>query len=304
MMLLRALVLLHTPLLHAHRVIRAANLWSRADALGLLHHEVTVSFGTGTLPAPALAQARRDSVELLDALAVCVGPACAAMAAAPAATEASKISPWSSEGRARRQAAAAAAAAASELQALVEAERRALAADSSALASPAALRLAQHLRAATGSLPMLGATVPLCRSAAFAAAALIASGLATDEGLGAARGRWGALAEASEVAFDAAREVLDAALGVAAVAAATAAVMVVVAHSTTTTTVLLLLPPLLRRSMRASSRSRSAGRSRTSSEATATPTPHTSPHHPYPTLTHPPTSHPAFSDVGCSVALP
>ena len=213
MMLLRALVLLHTPLLHAHRVIRAANLWSRADALGLLHHEVTVSFGTGNLPALALAQARRDSVELLDALAVCVGPACAAMAAAPAATEASKISPWSSEGRARRQAAAAAAAAASELQALVEAERR-------TLASPAALRLAQHLRAATGSLPMLGATVPLCRSAAFAAAALIASGLATDERLGAARGRWGALADASEVAFDAAREVFDASVGVVALAAA------------------------------------------------------------------------------------
>ena len=67
---------------------------------------------------------------------------------------------------------------------------------------------------------MLGAAVPLCRSAAFAAAALIASGLATDERLGAARGRWGALADASEVAFDAAREVFDASVGVVALAAA------------------------------------------------------------------------------------
>ena len=50
-------------------------------------------------------------------------------------TEASKISPWSNEGRA----AAAAAAAASELQTLVEAERRTVATDASALASPAAL---------------------------------------------------------------------------------------------------------------------------------------------------------------------
>ena len=218
--MLLALVLLNTPLLLAHRVIRAANLWSRADALGFLHHEATVSFGTGNLPAPAAAQARHDSVALLDALGACVGPACAAMAAAPASTEASKISPWSSEGRARRQAAAAAAAAASELQTLVEAERRTVAADSSALASPGALRLAQHLRAATGCLPMLGAAVPLFRSAAFAAAALIASGLATDERLGAARGRWGALADASEVAFDAAREVFDASVGVVALAAA------------------------------------------------------------------------------------
>jgi len=132
------------------------------------------------------------------------------MAAAPAATEASKISPWSNEGRARRQAAAAAAAAASELQTLVEAERRTVAADASALASPAALRLAQHLRAAKGCLPMLGVAVPLCRSAAFTAAALVASGLATDERLGAARGRWSALANANEAAFDAAREVCDA----------------------------------------------------------------------------------------------
>ena len=217
--MLLALVLLNTPLLLAHRVIRAANLWSRADALGFLHHEATVSFGTGNLPAPAAAQAGHDSVALLDALGACVGPACAAMAAAPASTEASKISPWSSEGRARRQAAAAAAAA-SELQTLVEAERRTVAADSSALASPGALRLAQHLRAATGCLPMLGAAVPLFRSAAFAAAALIASGLATDERLGAARGRWGALADASEVAFDAAREVFDASVGVVALAAA------------------------------------------------------------------------------------
>ena len=51
-------------------------------------------------------------------------------------TEASKISPWSNEGS---QAAAAAAAAASELQTLVEAERRTVATDASALASPAAL---------------------------------------------------------------------------------------------------------------------------------------------------------------------
>jgi len=52
--------------------------------------------------------------------------------------------------------------------------------------------------------------VPLCRSAAFTAAALVASGLATDEELGAARGRWSALANANEAAFDAAREVCDA----------------------------------------------------------------------------------------------
>ena len=144
--MLLALVLLNTPLLLAHRVIRAANLWSRADALGFLHHEATVSFGTGNLPAPAAAQARHDSVALLDALGACVGPACAAMTAAPAATEASPANPWSSEARLRRQAAAAAAAAACELQALVEAERRA--ADSScrgpgSAASPASLKLAQ-----------------------------------------------------------------------------------------------------------------------------------------------------------------
>ena len=171
---------------------------------------------TGNLPTRTLSQARRDSVELLDALGACVGPACVSMAAAPAATEASKISPWSNEGRVHRQAAAAAAAAASELRTLVEAERRTVAADASALASPAALRLAQHLRAARGCLPMLGVAVPLCRSAAFTAAALVASGLATDERLGAAHGRWSALANANEAAFDAARQVLDAPVGVVA----------------------------------------------------------------------------------------
>ena len=67
---------------------------------------------------------------------------------------------------------------------------------------------------------MLGAALPLCRSAAFAAAALVASGLATDERLGAARERWGALADASEVAFDAAREVFDASVGVVVLALA------------------------------------------------------------------------------------
>ena len=216
--MLKALLvlLLNAPLLLAHRVIRATDLWSRADALGFLHHEATISIGTGNLPSPALSQAQCDSVALLDALGACVGPACAVMAAAPAATEASKISPWSNEGRARRQAAAAAAAAASELQTLVEAERRTVAADASALASPAALRLAQHLRAAKGCLPMLGVAVPLCRSAAFTAAALVASGLATDERLGAARGRWSALANANEAAFDTAREVCDASVGVVA----------------------------------------------------------------------------------------
>ena len=216
--MLKALLvlLLNAPLLLAHRVIRATDLWSRADALGFLHHEATISFGTGNLPTRTLSQARRDSVELLDALGACVGPACVSMAAAPAATEASKISPWSNEGRVHRQAAAAAAAAASELRTLVEAERRTVAADASALASPAALRLAQHLRAARGCLPMLGVAVPLCRSAAFTAAALVASGLATDERLGAAHGRWSALANANEAAFDAARQVLDAPVGVVA----------------------------------------------------------------------------------------
>ena len=57
-------------------------------------------------------------------------------------------------------------------------------------------------------------------AAAFAAAALVASGLATDERLGAARERWGALADASEVAFDAAREVFDASVGVVVLALA------------------------------------------------------------------------------------
>lgn len=145
-MLLRAVVLINVPLLHAHRVIRATDLWSRADALSFLNHEFTVGLGTSSLPAHALAQARRDSAALLEALDACVGPACAAMTAAPAATEASQANPWSSEARLRRQAAAAAGAAACELQALVEAERRA--ADSSccgpgSAASPASLKLAQ-----------------------------------------------------------------------------------------------------------------------------------------------------------------
>ena len=77
--MLKALLvlLLNAPLLLAHRVIRATDLWSRADALGFLHHEATISIGTGNLPSPALSQAQCDSVALLDALGACVGPACA-----------------------------------------------------------------------------------------------------------------------------------------------------------------------------------------------------------------------------------
>eukprot|EP00908_Phaeocystis_cordata_P023439 Transcript_5867.p1 GENE.Transcript_5867~~Transcript_5867.p1 ORF type:complete len:262 (-),score=71.58 Transcript_5867:22-807(-) len=137
------------------------------------------------------------------------------MAAAPAATEAGQTSPWSAEGKAMRQASAAAATAAAELQALVTAERQAAASDAGSerrVASREAQRIATHLQSARSCLAQLGAAAPVCRSAGFTTAALLAAGLAADRdgGLGEHRERWGAMSESCDAAFDAARDALDA----------------------------------------------------------------------------------------------
>ena len=192
-------ILLLLPTALGRRIVTALTLWSRPEALGLVHHPLLLRLGIDRLSAQSSAQLLADRSAILEALDACVIPACATMRSVSAVKESAE-----------------------KLQALLEEERSRVTTDheewsvatcAAQEASSAARMLSAHLRSARGVFGQLGASAPIFRSFGWSHATLLAAQLDGGEThagwVRAHAERWTALADVCDAAFDSARVALD-----------------------------------------------------------------------------------------------